>query len=148
MKYIIVLLFSCAVFIQTQAQDSTKQTIKGLIDTKQYVFEPTSTSGGGGRVRQLTPGYFFEIKDDTLKTYLPYYGRAYTAPMNPSDIGYDFTTTNFSYDVAEGKKNSYNIVIRTKDKTYNPEFTLTVYDNGTAYLRASSSGNRCHIMVV
>jgi hypothetical protein len=125
--------------LHTQAQDSTKSTIKTIIDAKHYVFEPVSTITGGGRSRQLTPGYYLEIYGDTAKIYLPYYGKAYSAPMNPSDVGYDFTSTKMEYAIKEGKKNSYVISVKVKDKINNPEFNLTVYDDGTAYLRAMST---------
>jgi len=134
----IVLMLCCAAIIsaETQAQDSAKQTIKDKIDAKNYVFEPTTMTPSRGRVKHLDLGYFFKLSGDTLKVYLPYAGRAYMAPINPSDAGFDFTSTNFTYDVKEGKKNSYDISVKTKGKTYNTDFALTVYDNGTAYLRA------------
>ena len=140
MKYIITgLLFAC-IIMQAQAQDSTReQTIKNLIDTKHYTFEPTTMTTGGGRFRQLTPGYFFQVKNDTLKVELPYVGRAYNAPIDPSDAGFDFITTDFTYTVSTGKKNSYSVSVKTKGKPYNTEFALTVFDNGTAYLRANAT---------
>ena len=140
MKYTLsALCFAVLTCMQTQAQDSTKQTIKSLLDTKHYVFIPTNTTTGGGRLRQVTPDFFFRLNGDTLQCYLPYFGRAYTAPIDPSDAGFDFTTTDFSYAVNKGKKNSYIINVKTKDKVYNAEFMLTVYDNGYAYLRANST---------
>ena len=79
------------------------------------------------------------MNGDTLKVYLPYLGRAYSAPIDPSDAGFDFTSTDYTYTVAEGKKNRLEISIKTKDRSNNTEFALTVYDNGTAYLRATST---------
>ncbi len=134
----IMLLLAFAV-IEIHAQDSTKQTIKGIIEAKHYTFEPTSMTPSRGGLKHLTPGYFLQVNGDTLKSYLPYIGRAYNAPISTSDAGFDFTSTDFTYAVSAGKKNSYNITVKTKDKMYNTEFMLTVYDDGTAYLRASSS---------
>jgi hypothetical protein len=133
-----MLCFAFAAFILSQAQDSAK-SIKAIIDARQYVFEPTNTTTGFGRLKQLTSGYFLQIKGDTLKTYLPYFGKAYTAPINSSDAAFDFTSTNFIYSVSEGKKHSFNISIKTKDQRFNTDFALTIYDNGSAYLRANNS---------
>lgn len=124
------------------AQDSTKQTFKTIIDSKQYVFEPTTMTPSRGGSKHLTSGYFLKIANDTLKVYLPYIGRSYSASMNGSDAGFDFTSTNFSYAVTEGKKNSYVIDVKTKGEMYNTDFTLTVYDNATAYLRANNSNRQ------
>ena len=133
------MLFSASIFVQTQAQDSTQQTIKKMLDEKHYMFEPTTMTPTSGKLRQLDPGYALQLKGDTLVSYLPYIGRAYSAPMGSSETGYNFTSTNFTYEVSVGKKNTYVVSIKTKDKTYNTDFTLTVYDDGSAYLRASST---------
>jgi Domain of unknown function (DUF4251) len=134
-----ILFLFAGVFMQGRAQDPGKEKIKALLDGKHYEFEPTNTTTGGGRLKQLTPGYVLEMRGDTLKVYLPYFGKAYTAPINSSDAGYDFTSTDFSYEVSEGKKDSYIVSIKTKDRSYNADFELTVYDNASAYLRASST---------
>jgi len=125
--------------MQTQAQDSTKQTVQTVIDAKHFVFQPTTMKPSRGRTKHLDLGYFLKVNGDTLKVYLPYVGRAYSAPIDPSDAGFDFTSTNYTYTVTEGKKKSYEIVAKTNDKTSNADFYLTVYDNGTAYLRINSS---------
>ena len=133
-----ILFFGLAI-VQANAQDSAKQSIKNLIDAKYYVFEPTTITTAKGKLIQLDPGYALQLKGDTLISYLPYFGRAYNAPINSSDAGFDFTSTQFTYSVSAGKKESYIVTIKTKDKTYNADFSLTVYDDGTAYLRANSS---------
>jgi hypothetical protein len=140
MKNVLLMLcFALILCMQTQAQDSTKQTIKTAVDAKHFVFQPTTMTPSRGRTKHLDPGYFFKVNGDTLKVYLPYVGRAYSAPIDPSDAGFDFTSTNYTYTVTEGKKKSYDIVVKTNGKTSNADFYLTVYDNGTAYLRANSS---------
>jgi uncharacterized protein DUF4251 len=139
MKSLIMILCFASAIIQTNAQDTTKQTVKTIVDSKHFSFEPINMTTGRGSVKQLTPGYMFELNGDTLKTYLPYIGRAYTAPINPEDAGFDFTTTDFTYSVNEGKRNSMVVNVKTKRKVNNVEFSLVVYDNGNAYLRANAS---------
>ena len=138
MKYIIAML-CFAVISVTQINAQNTSIIKTLLDNKQYVFVPQSITTNHGRNRQLDNSYFLKLKNDSLVVYLPYFGRAYSAPINTSDAGFDFTTTNFDYSVAAGKKNSYIVSVKTKDRTFNTEFTITVFDNGTAYLRTSSN---------
>ena len=140
MKNVLLMLcFALILCMQTQAQDSTKQTIKTVIDAKHFVFQPTTMTPSKGRTKHLDLGYFLKVNGDTLKVDLPYVGRAYSAPIDPSDAGFHFTSTNYTYTVTEGKKKSYDIIVKTKDKTSNADFYLTVYDNGTAYLRINST---------
>jgi len=134
-----MILCFAGTIIQTNAQDTTKQTIKTIVDSKHFSFEPINITTGRGSIKQLTPGYIFQINGDTLKTYLPYFGRAYTAPINSSDVGFDFTTTDFTYAVSEGKRNRVIVDVKTNGRVNNVEFSLVVYDNGSAYLRANAS---------
>ena len=138
-KILLTFCFACIALLQIHAQDSAKATIKTVLDAKQYEFEPDAMTSSKGKMRHLTPGYILRLKGDTVTVYLPYVGRAYSAPMNSSDAGFDFTTTDFTYTVKEGKKKSYIVYIETKGKVYNTEFTLTVYDDGTTYVSARST---------
>jgi hypothetical protein len=122
-----------------QAQTLTDLQVKNLVNTKHYVFEAQTMTPQRGGLRQLTPGYSLKLAGDSLISYLPYFGRAYTAPVNPSDAGYDFASTNFDYNVSPKKKGSYQISIHTKDKINATDLLLTVYNDGTAYLQVTSS---------
>ena len=120
------------------AQDSTK-TIRTMLDGKRYSFEPASMTPMRGSTRQITGGFSLDVKGDTLRVYLPYIGRAYSAPYGSSDGGYDFTSTDYEYNIKEGKKKSYNVTMKVKDKSVSSTFYFTIYDNGSASLRANSS---------
>src|SRR4051794_2628396 len=121
MKYIVIACFAFFTVSQIHAQDSSK-TLKSFIDSKQFTFQPTNVMPLRGASRQLDLGYFLKLRSDSLISYLPYFGRAYSAPINPEDAGYDFTSTNFTYVVKAAKKNSYQVDITTKDKTNNVSF--------------------------
>ncbi len=139
MKNAIMLVLTIVVTaFQLSAQDST---IKASLNNKRFTFAPTTMMPTSGRSRSVTSsGYLLQVKgNDTLVAYLPYAGRAYSAPMNSSESGINFTSTNFTYAVSEGKKNSYKVVIVTKDRMYNTTLTLTAYDDGSAYLNVNSS---------
>ena len=133
--FVISIIASCAA--AATAQKLTAAEVKDLVNNKKYTFEAETARPTAGGQKHLTPGYSMKLNDDSLFAYLPYYGRSYTAPMDPADVGINVTTTDFDYKISEGKKNSYEILMKPKDKVYNAEFDLTVYDNGTAYLQVS-----------
>ena len=124
---------------QLQAQSFTAKQIQELINDKHYAFEAQTMNPQRGGTKQLTTEYFLKVSGDSLSSYLPYFGRAYTAPMNAADNDYDFTSTKFDYAVSAGKKDSYKISIKTKDRNSNTSFELTVYDNGNAYLHVTNN---------
>ena len=133
--FVIFLIAACAA--GATAQKLTAAEVKDFVNNKTYSFEAETARPTAGGQKHLTPGYSLKLNGDSLNAYLPYFGKSYTAPMNPADVGINVATTVFDYKISEGEKNSYEILMKPKDKVYNAEFDLTVYDNGTAYLQVT-----------
>src|SRR6185436_5082371 len=87
----LALLALCSLPFHINAQD-TKQdkqaakdaAIKLLVDSQNYVFVVQSAMPLSGRVRQLTSDYDLRVTKTSVISYLPYFGRAYQAPINPT----------------------------------------------------------------
>jgi hypothetical protein len=114
--------------------------IKDMIGAQRYIFKAQSaTPSRGGRLVQLSSEYDLTVSKDTVRSYLPYFGRAYSAPIDGRGGGIDFTSINFEYNQKERKKGGWDITIRPKDITDPRELLLTVFDNGSASLRVLSN---------
>lgn len=100
--YIIAL--ASILFIKANAQNLSANEVQQMINNKHFTFKAQRVTPQTGASRQLTTEYFLKIANDTLTSALPYFGRAYTAPIDPSDAGYDFTTNKFDYSVSAKKK--------------------------------------------
>ena len=120
-------------------QDKDASVIQQAVETKNFIFKAESVSPQRGRMRQLTPEYDVVLRPDTIVSFLPYFGRAFTAPINPSEGGIKFTSTRFDYVVSQKKKGLWEITIRPKDVTDVRELYLTVFDNGRASLMVNSN---------
>ncbi len=128
------------------AQDSKKEkeaaqitAVKKMVDERNYVFVPQSVSPLKGKTRQLTSGYDLKVFADSLISYLPFFGRAFTAPINPADGGINFTSSDFEYNAEARKKGGWDISIKPKDVNDIQQLLLTIYDNGNAYLTVYSN---------
>ena len=140
MKALKSLIFILLIANLAHAQDKpTESDIKALVDNKTFVFAAQSASPARGRTVHLTPGYTLEISADTVESNLPYYGRSYSAPMNPSDAGIKFTSSDFTYEVKARKKNGWDVTIKAKNGTRNHQIYLTISSNGSASARVISS---------
>jgi hypothetical protein len=115
--------------------DST--TVKTLIYTPAFVFLAQYVNPSGGRRRDLSQGYELTVLKDSLISYLPYFGRGFIAPLSPTDLDYDFTSTKFSYLVTQVKR-GWAITIKINDQKYLREMYLRVFDNGAADLTLTS----------
>ncbi|MBC7828583.1 MAG: DUF4251 domain-containing protein [Chitinophagaceae bacterium] len=143
---IFLFFFSLLAFTNlTMAQDektdkSDKEaSVKPMIDAQRYVFKAQSVHPSRGRVVQLTSEYDLSVSGDTVRSYLPYFGRAYSAPLDGRGGGIDFLSRDFEYNQKERKKGGWDISIKPRDINDVRELFLTVFDNGTASLRVSSS---------
>lgn len=149
-KYIAAMLLVLVASIQiTFAQESKQDKIeaqaaalKSLVESKSFAFIPQSVTPLTGRTRQLTSYYNLRISKDTITSNLPYFGRAYTAPINPEDPGISFTSTDFEYYQTPGKKGGWDILIKFKNQTQVREMNLTIFDNGRADLVVSSNNRQ------
>jgi len=140
MKYLKSLISILLIANLTYAQDKpTEADFKALVDNKTFVFAAQSASPLRGRTVHLSPGYTIKVSGDSVVSDLPYYGRAHSAPMNSSDAGIKFTSSDFTYDVKDRKKNGWDVTIKAKDGTRSHQIYLTISSNGSASVRVVSS---------
>ena len=122
-----------------RAQEKDKAAItKQLVESQRYVFIPQSAMPLSGRVRQLTPDYSLKITKDTLDTYLPYFGRAYSAPIDATQGGIQFVTNSFEYTATPRKKSGWDISIKPKDNRDVQQMQLSISETGYASLQVIS----------
>jgi hypothetical protein len=140
------MLFLALIILGTSVSAQTKEEKKAattqLVEGNRYEFVAQSMSPQGGRLRQLTSYYFVKITADTVIADLPYVGRSYSAPINTSDVGINFTSTEFTYDVKPRKKGGWDVNIKPKDKPEVQQLQFTLYDNGSAYLQVISTNRQ------
>lgn len=93
------------------------------------------------RMRQisLTSNYDLQIKNDSAFAFLPYYGVAHVAPMNPSEGGIKFQEKMIDYIMQPNKKRDgwiINFKINTRENHY--QVAMNIYNNGNSYFTISS----------
>ena len=130
-----ILLLSCGVS-QTSAEKAKKaELLNEQISNLKFKFNATYAYPQNYSSVYLSPYYDVKVSPDTVVAYLPFYGRAYTAPMNSSEGGIKFTSTKFEYEILKGKKSGNWLVTIITQDTQRP-FTLyfDLWENGTARL--------------
>lgn len=141
-----LILLVCFIAFSSTAQskkarkDAKNKKITELINNKKFSFKvQTVQPMRGGTVNNLNLLSFEMIlKKDTLISYLPYFGRAFTAPMNPRDSPLNFNTTDFDYVVEKGRKGSQEIKIDLKNRPDSRQFFLVIDQSGYGSLQVTS----------
>jgi hypothetical protein len=138
MNRVLTAILLLVITTAASGQDQDASGIQQAIETKNFIFKASSATPQRGRMRQLTSEYELVVRPDTIISFLPYFGRAFTAPINPSEGGIKFTSTDFTYNAGEKKKRRWDIQINPKDVSDVTTLYLTIFDNGSASLRVNS----------
>ena len=125
-------LLIATIVAHTQSKEPAEN--QRIIEAKNYVFKAQRASPLKGRDVHLTTEYDLTVVGDSVIAALPYYGRAYSAPMNTSDGGITFTSSKSEYTL-KTKKGKWLISIRPADVRNVEELYLEIFDNGRASLR-------------
>jgi hypothetical protein len=123
------------------AQDK-RTNIKNAVETRQFIFKAETALPLLGGAKQLTPDYELKIFKGSVTSYLPYFGRAYSADYSSTQGGIKFTSTKFDYSTEPGKKGGWDIDIKLKDVNDTRELSLSISENGYATLHVTSTNRQ------
>ncbi|WP_298645726.1 DUF4251 domain-containing protein [uncultured Proteiniphilum sp.] len=132
-----VLAFYACGSTQTAAEkEKLAADVRNAVEMSGFTFRATYAYPTGYKSIYLSPYYDVRVSPDTVKAYLPYYGRAYRAPMDSREGGYRFTSTDFEYQVDnEGnKKGNWSVMITIRDLDRPVTFRFDIWENGSARL--------------
>lgn len=148
-KFIIIMLMTLVGCSTSKSQKGSAggaplSSVKEMIDARQIVFTAQYAQPMGGRSIYLTTRYDLRINSDTISADLPYFGRAYNAPMNITDAGIRFTTSHMKISILQKKKNQWIITLLPDDNLSADvrEMMLTVFSNGKASLQVNSNNRQ------
>nr|WP_165024102.1 DUF4251 domain-containing protein [Dysgonomonas sp. ZJ279] len=137
------LLASCKTGETSVSDQGTISRMTEKIDSVNYTFVPsTATPMSGGRTIQLTSPYSLKITKDTITSYLPYFGRAYSAPYSSDEGGIKFVSTKFDYLISEKKKGMWDVSIDIKDNQHNYKLVLRIGDTGYTSLTVQENSRQ------
>jgi hypothetical protein len=126
-----LLFFSCTSskkVVQLNGDD-----VRNMVDSSRFDFIAERVNPLRGSTRYLTSPYDVIVKKDSVVCYLPFFGRAYQAPVDLSKGGIEFTSTNFSYQ-SNSKDQSWDVLIKPNDYQNVQQLLFNISANGTATL--------------
>ncbi|WP_165851981.1 DUF4251 domain-containing protein [Mucilaginibacter terrenus] len=150
-KYLLIMLFVAASWQTTLAQSSKaakkaakEAAVKQMIEAKDFVFTARFMYPMGGGQRYIDPYYDLRVNKDTVTSFLPYWGVAYSGAgyNNPDDNGIKFTSTKFNYRTEGDKKGGWKIYFKPTDVRTVNQMILTVASNGNADLSVISNNRQ------
>lgn len=139
---LLMALFTNYLYAQKKTDDK-QAAVEKMITARNYVFKAQTVMPASPTAnRQLTSDYDVRISPDTIVSFLPYFGRAFNAPMDPTKGGIQFTSTKFEYQQTARKKGGWDIVIKPQDTQDARLMSLSVSENGFASLQVISNNRQ------
>jgi len=144
MKQIIILLTLVIavspLFAQKEKKAEKEQKIKTMIESQQYRFVAQTALPMTGESISLTSEYDLTVDSLQIKSFLPFFGRAYYAEYGQSDGGIKFDNKADDYSsVFDKKKKSFRIFMKVKGKHDIYQINLDAGLSGYAHLSIISN---------
>lgn len=145
MRNLFVLFVSVFVFTSCATVDSSEkaerrrekaETVNKAIERRRYVIDVSMAHPLKGRSVTLASDYELEVINDSVISYLPYFGRAYSIPYGGGK-GLNFTAHISEY-LSEKKKNGTQISFKAKNDEDTYTFNIEVFESGKAIINVFS----------
>lgn len=143
MKNIFIILISAFTLMPVEKMEAQEQNVvenlQDIITKKQFTFLAETAVPSNFRSRPLSFGYDVQVAPDSVISHLPYFGRAYSAQIDPTKGGIQFISTDFNYQVEEKDKGGWIVTILPKDYSDVQQMYLHVTESGYATLQVVST---------
>jgi len=114
-----------------EKKEQKAKEVKELLDSGSYIIDVTRALPQSGKSINLTSPYSLELKGDSVVSFLPYFGRAYSVPYGGGD-GLRFSDALTEKNVTFDKKGTAQITFKSRTKEDNYTFNIKVFSNGSA----------------
>lgn len=153
MKKLALFAALALLFLSVQAQNSDKKSrkelkaekkaqqiaeIKAIVENRNFVFNASTANPMSGSTVNLTTDYEMTIKNDSVFSYLPYYGVAHSGAAfgnNNSPMRFNKPIEQYSSEVT---KNGYRVKFKVKNVNDVIDCTFHISETGSTALSVSS----------
>ena len=124
-----------------EKRDEIAQQAREIIDSNHYKIDVDRMLPMNGNSRTLTSSYSLEIRNDSVISYLPYFGQAYSIPYGGGK-GLIFDEALSEYTAKYHKKGKVEIkfTVRTDEDRYT--YRITIFPNASASISVNSNNRQ------
>ena len=118
-----------------------REALRTAIENRDFTITVDKALPQTGSMVNLTSPYSLTIKGDSVYSYLPYFGRAYSIPYG-GGVGLNFNGTFTNYNVASGKRGATIITFQAQSPDEKVEYTVDIESEGSATITAHSQNRQ------
>lgn len=91
------------------------------------------------RLQELGYGYDIVFENKEMKVHLPYFGTTYNPSLSRDEIGFNFTSKDFTIESKDGKKSGKTLTIRPNDIKYINAIYIEISSSGKAFVSINAN---------
>lgn len=114
-----------------EKKEMKQKAIKELVLSEKYKIDVDRAIPARGRSVSLTSPYSIEIRNDSVISHLPYYGRAYSIPYGGGE-GLNFKAPISDYKVEWDKKGTAKVRFTARSTEDRFSFNIDIFSNGSS----------------
>lgn len=123
--------------LKTEKLELQKADTKALVEGKTFVFDVQTVNPMRGRAVHVTSDYDVRIQNDSIFSYLPFFGRAYSIDYGATESPMTFKQPIESL-VSTETKNGYTINVHVRNRNDVLDFSFQITESGTTTLTVNS----------
>lgn len=135
---IILFMFSACATTKTSPERINDVTLK--IQTSDFTIDVRQAHPMRGGSISLNSGYNLKMQNDSVFTYLPYFGVARSAPIGNTDGGIKIAEPMENYQITTNKKdNGWIIQFNAQKQGERYDFSLNIFNSGSSSITVNSA---------
>lgn len=132
------MLSGCATAEERAARAAEQaKAVKAALQERNYQIAVNRMYPLRGASKNVSYGYSVVVRNDSLISYLPYFGRVYSVPYGGGN-GLNFSAPILNYQESQPKSNLRHIEIDVKNDEDTYLYTLDIFDNGSTTIDVRS----------
>lgn len=140
---LICMIAAMPAFAQSRSEKKARieRAVKEAVDAKTYEINVDRMHPIKGGSRTLTTNYSLKVRNDSVYSYLPYFGVAYSVPYGGGK-GMIFNEPLTDYTTKKLKKGKVQVAFQTRSEGDNYEYSLTIYPNGSTTINVQTTNRQ------
>ena len=134
----VILWSNCATSEEKAAQMAElSANVTNALNNRDYKIAIDRMYPMRGSSRHVSFGYSVEVRNDSLFSNLPYFGKVYQVPYGGGK-GLNFNAPITHYQESQKKNGSRQIDIEVKNEEDTYDYHMTVFDNGSSSINVQA----------
>ena len=126
----------------TKEEKISKETVlREAIENRTYIIDVDRVIPMSGSSRTLTSRYSLEISEDIVKSYLPYFGRAYSVPYGGGS-GLIFESDIIDYKLSYNDRGKSVIEFKARSENDQIVYNIEIFPNGSTTINVRSNNRQ------